>query len=105
VRVPINAPPIMLPAKGDEAVDKRFAGCTAAIVGCNEEILKIADRLQAPGMRVKHVVGETNRSARLSTGQEAPNRLIWGQNSTPDSLSDRLRDIGVECRSVAVPKC
>jgi len=104
VRMPVDAPPSMLLSERDER-NHEHPPCTAAPrFRHDEEILKIADRLETPGMGVKDIIGEPNWFAVETAGDEAPDRLIRRQNALPDALRDRVRNRAVKCRAVSAPE-
>ena len=67
-RMPIDAAPSAFLAKRDEAIDQGTTRSAAAGLRRDEEVLKIADRLEAPGVGVEDVVGKSDR---LASGRQA----------------------------------
>ena len=103
-RVPIDAAPSAFLAERDEAIDQGASRSGAAGLRRDEEVLEIADRLEAPGVGVEDVVGETDRLALGPARKQATQRLIRRQDAAPDAFGDGVRDRAVESRAIAAPQ-
>jgi len=88
--MPIDAAPSAFLAERDEAIDQGATRSAAAGLHRDEEVLEIADRLEAPGVGVEDIVGESDRLALGPAGKQATHRLIRRQDTAPDAFA-RIR--------------
>jgi hypothetical protein len=102
--VPIYSPPALLLPDRYETFNQRTRSPSPACFRPNEEILKIADRSEAPGVEVEDIIGETNRCSLARTGEQAPHGLIGREDAMPHAFGDRVRHVTAESCAVAVPE-
>src|SRR3954466_14060404 len=76
MRVPIDAPPALLPPKRQKFFDQSPACPSAARVRPNKDILEIANHLEAPGVGMQHVIGEPLWRIAITAGKHTLRLLI-----------------------------
>jgi len=101
--VPVDAPPILLFSESDKRLDQRPSCSAAACFGPDEQVFKIADRSEAPGMRVEDIIGESYWFARATTGEKAPDRLVRRENALPDLPRNFVGDRAIKGRAITAP--
>jgi hypothetical protein len=102
--VPIDSAPSAFLAERDQAIDQGATRSAAASLFRDEEVLEIADRLEAPGVGVEDVVGESDRLAVGQARKQATHRLTRRQDTAPDAFGDGVRDGAVESLAIATPQ-
>jgi hypothetical protein len=68
--MPVNASPAVLPPQLDKFIDQSTCNPLTPRGGDYEQILQVADRLQAPGVWMNDIVRKAQQSATSSAGKE-----------------------------------
>jgi hypothetical protein len=102
--MPVDAPPTLLFSESDKRLDQRPSCSAATCFGHDEQVFKITDRSEAPGMRVEDIIGESNWFARALTGEKAPDRLVRRENALPEPLRNFVGDRAIERRAITAPE-
>jgi hypothetical protein len=87
-----------------ETFNQRTPSPSPACFRPNEEVLKITDRSEAPGVEVEDIIGQPNRCSLARTGEQAPHGLIGREDAMPNAFGDRFRDVTAESCAVAAPE-
>jgi hypothetical protein len=87
-----------------EPLDQRPPYSAAACFRRDEPVLKVADRLEAPGVMVEDIIGEPDWFVPITASEETPDRLIWRKNALPDPHRDLVRNHAIKGRAIPTPE-
>jgi hypothetical protein len=104
VSMPVDAPPAVFPAQGDQSLYERLACAFSARSGRDEKVLQIASRAKAPGMGMENIVGESDGFTFWAECEEGTDRLARRKDTLPEAESGLIRNTTIEFRTISLPE-
>jgi hypothetical protein len=104
VSMPVDAPPAVFSAQGNQSPYERAAGAFSARSGRNEKVLQIANWAKAPSMGVENIVGEPDGLTFWAECEQGTHRLCRREDTLPEPLIDLIRNMTIEFRTISSPE-
>jgi hypothetical protein len=102
--MPVDVPPAVFPAEGDQSLYERAARALSARSGRDEKVLQIASRAKAPGMGMENIVGESDGFTFWAECEQGTDRLARRKDTLPETLSGFIRNTTIEFRTISLPE-